>query len=56
MKKFHIYLNNEDFGIYEAESKADALDQVAKDAGYENWNAAVEMSSATADSVEIIEE
>ena len=52
---YRIYLDGYDQGIYYGEDKEDALDQLAKSAGYRNWEDACFVASAKAD-VKIIPE
>lgn len=37
MKRYTIWINQYDMGIFEGVDEANALDQYARDAGYENW-------------------
>ena len=53
MKKYHISINGTDFGIYQGNSKKDALDALARDAGYEDYKAAP--GGTYGDNVDIVE-
>lgn len=37
MKKFTIWINQFNMGAFEGVDEANALDQFARDAGFENW-------------------
>ena len=38
MKKYTIWINQYDMGVFEGVDEANALDQYARDAGYKNWS------------------
>lgn len=56
MKKFHIFLNGFDYGVFKAQNKEQALDFLAQEAGYKDWQTAVEMTSSPTDDIYIVEE
>lgn len=44
MNTFNFSANGLDFGNYQSETKSEAQDSFAQDAGYKNWNAMVEQA------------
>ena len=56
MKKFHIFLNGCDYGVFKAQTKEHALDALAQEAGYKDWQTAKEMTSSPTDDIYIVEE
>ena len=56
MKKFHIFLNGCDYGVFKAQTKEQALDALAQEAGYKDWQTAKEMTSSPTDDIYIVEE
>lgn len=42
MKNFRIWINQYDMGVYQGINEANALDQYARDAGFESWAETVE--------------
>ena len=56
MKKFHIFLNGCDCGVFKAQTKEQALDALAQEAGYKDWQTAKEMTSSPTDDIYIVEE
>ena len=51
MKKFRVWINQYDMGTFEGIDEANALDQYARDAGYQDWKSIEEPS----DEVEVFE-
>lgn len=56
MKKYHIFLNGFDYGVFKAQDKDSALDALAQEAGYKDWQTAKEMTSSPTDDIYIVEE
>ena len=53
MKKYHVYANDGDFGIVEAENEQEAKDKVSQDAGYASEADQVERLEQPSDMVAI---
>lgn len=58
MKKFRVYVNNFDMGVFEAEDETAALEAFAQDAGYESVDDMNERldSDPAKDEYEVVEE
>jgi len=52
---YRIILDGENMGVYYGEDETDALNLMAREAGYEVWKDACENTSAPANKVEVIE-
>lgn len=52
---YRIFLNDNNVGVFYGENEEDALDQLAKDAGYKDWKTSCEECSVRAKKVEVIE-
>ena len=52
--RIHNKITGMDFGDYEADSEADALDAMAKDAGYADYKSACEVTGSLGEMVAVL--